>query len=136
MPRFRFSPLFYHLFEPSLSELLSSVSASFHFYPPLPSLSSPSIFPPHFPQLYTTAINLPPPPPPSPPLVRLSCPTDTTHCSHPPKTTSNSQHHQSPQSVSQAACSASQPALLLRLKITVVPVARLLSSSDTHQRSS
>lgn len=31
----------------------------------------------------------------------------------------------------------SQPAsLLLRLKITVVPVARLLSSSDTHQRSS
>lgn len=72
----------------------------------------------------------------------LPCPTDTTHCSHPPKTTSNSQRHQSPQPVSQAVSqpaskAASQPAsLLLRLKITVVPVARLLSSSDTHQRSS
>lgn len=127
----------YLLFEPSLSELLlPAASASFHFYPPLPSSLPPSS-PPHFPQLYTTAINTPSPHPlPSPPPVRLSCPTDTTHCSHPPKTTSNSQHHQSPQSASQAASSASQPALLLRLKITVVPVARLLSSSDTHQRSS
>lgn len=41
---------------------------------------------------------------------RLPCPTDTTRCSHPPKTTSNSQRHQSPQSVSQAASEpASQP---------------------------
>lgn len=47
-------------------------------------------------------------PPPLP--ERLPCPTDTTRCSHPPKTTSNSQRHQSPQSVSQAASQpASQP---------------------------
>lgn len=38
-------------------------------------------------------------PTPSAPPLSL---TDTTRCSHPPKTTSNSQRHQRPQSVSQA----------------------------------
>lgn len=46
-----------------------------------------------------------------PPLPEyLPCPTDTTRCSHPPKTTSNSQRHQRPQSVSQAVSQAASKA--------------------------
>lgn len=46
-----------------------------------------------------------------PPLSEyLPCPTDTTRCSHPPKTTSNSQRHQRPQSVSQAVSQAASKA--------------------------
>lgn len=71
----------------------------------------------------------------------LPCPTDTTRCSHPPKTTSNRHHHQRPQSVSQAVSqpaskAAFQPAFCFDLKLLSSPVAGLLSSSDTHQRSS
>lgn len=97
------------------------IPPTFHFYP---------FFPPVHLSIHC---------PPLPATERLPCPTDTTRCTHPPKTTSNSESHQSPQSARQAGSqpvlhSARQPALL-RLKITVVPVVELLSSSDTHQRS-
>lgn len=59
---------FYHLFELSLSELLSSVSASFHFYPPPPFFSLLSL---HLP-LHTSpsSIRLPST---SPRLLLLQC---------------------------------------------------------------
>ena len=111
--------LLYRPFDSSLSPCISAPPPSIpfdpflNFYPLLLLLfsPSPSIYPsfapppsPGFPKPSTVAI-MPPPLP-----ERLPCPTDTTRCSHPPKTTSNSQRHQSPQSVSQAASQpASQP---------------------------
>ena len=126
--------LLYHYFDSSLSPCISTPPPStpfdpfLHFYPLLLLFSS-LLLPSSHPPLLLPAPGSPspalspscpptPPPPPPPPLMpphpplpeRLPCPTDTTRCSHPPKTTSNSQRHQSPQSVSQAASQpASQP---------------------------
>lgn len=104
---------------------------SFHPSAAPPSLDTPALY------------SRPHAPPPLPALLHehLPCPTDTTRCSHPPKTTSNRQHHQRPQSVSQAVSqpaskAAIQPAFCFDLKLLSSPVTGLLSSSDTHQRSS
>lgn len=145
-------PLFllflYHPSDFSLSPLpCISTSYPFHsFFPPFLSTPSPTFFPfllfhlsilrssqPGFPELCTVAIMHPP----SPPLSQSASPVPLTPHAAPiprkPLQTASAikAHSQS------ARQPVSQPAsLLLRLKITVVPVARLLSSSDTHQRSS
>lgn len=111
----------YHPFDSSLSLYLLHLQSLFPLFPflstPPTFFPSPSIYPPRFPARAPHALyschpltvyrtSCPPPLPPE----RLPCPTDTTHCSHPPKTTSNSKRHQSPQPVSQAASQpASQP---------------------------
>lgn len=134
-----FSPYFSVSLFPPLSPLSinSSLSSSPSTSAPLPPISF-TLFPflsPLSPYFFPSPSIYPSSAPPSsgcpdpvrspswPPLLeRLPCPTDTTHCSHPPKTTSNSQRHQSPQSVSQAVSqpaskAASQPAFCFDLKL-------------------
>lgn len=136
--------LLYRPFDSSLSPCISTPPPSIpfdpflHFHPLLLLLSSlllPSIHPP----LLLPAPGSPSPalsPPCPPPSLSASPVPLTPHAAPIPRkplqTASAIKAHS--QSARQPV---SQPAsLLLRLKITVVPVARLLSSSDTHQRSS
>lgn len=107
LSRWFFLPALYHPLGSSVS-LLPHISLS-RFYPFLFFIWSSSLpvvcsTQPGLPQCCTVAIM-------SPPLSEyLPCPTDTTRCSHPPKTTSNSQRHQRPQSVSQAVSQAASKA--------------------------
>lgn len=136
----------YHPFDSSLSLYLFHLQSLFPLFPflstPPTFFPSPSIYPPRFPARAPHALyschpltvyrtSCPPPFLPSVSLVPLT--PHTAPIPRKPLQTASAIKARS-QSARQPV---SQPAnLLLRLKITVVPVARLLSSSDTHQRSS
>lgn len=110
----------------SLMLLYLNVSKIFHFFthlpPPTPLFKLFPLFSPA--PDYTPANVQLPSCTTSLPLLHelLLCPTDTARCSHPPKTTSNEQRHQRPQSVSQAVSQAAskaaiQPAFCFDLKL-------------------
>ena len=137
--------LLYHYFDSSLSPCISTPPPStpfdpfLHFYPLLlfSSLLLPSSHPP---------LLLPAPGSPSPALSPSCPPTPLSPSASPVPLTPHAapiprKPLQTASAIKAHSQSARQPvsqpaSLLLRLKITVVPVARLLSSSDTHQRSS